>query len=300
MKKIIIKGISVALICFNISCKDSTPEPVKPVTSSTTSVDDLDMSGARVGTDLGSLPKDTGGLHTPKVLGSDASPFGYYLYTPSGYTPTGPKFPLLIFLHGAGEVGNSQVNPSVLDKVLANGPPKLINNKTWAPKYPMVVASMQSEGWWDPAKVKKFTEFMMKTYQIDTTRIYMTGLSMGGYGTWDQVTFYGKGSHITAAVPICGSGLLPIPAARVLRASAIPTWGFHGADDKTVLPDFSKKIRNEINKLLPAITARVTIYPNTGHDAWTKTYTRTGTAIVDPLYNPFQLDIYSWMFLYSK
>ena len=165
----------------------------------------------------------------------------------------------------------------------------------------MVVASIQChDGWWDVAKVKTFTEFMMKTYQVDTTRIYMTGLSMGGFGTWDQLMMYGKGSHITAAVPICGSGAIPISSAQVKRASEIPVWAFHGADDKTVLPDFDKLIHTDINKLKPTVPERLTMYPNTTHDSWSKTYTRAGTTAVDPAYDPFDVDIYSWLLRYSK
>ena len=262
-----------------VSCKDDSPS------KSSGSLDDL--------------PKDTGGTHKANVLGADASPYGYYIYTPSGYTPTGPKFPLLIFMHGSGEVGNSSTDAKVLDKVLVNGPPKLIKKGTWSPKYPMVVASVQChESWWDVNKVKAFTEFLMASYQVDTARIYMTGLSMGGFGVWDQLTVFGKKSHITAAVPISGGGALN--ADRTKRASLTPIWAFHGIDDKTVLPDFDKAIWKAINDLKPAVPAKLTIYPGTGHDAWSKTYDGTGMGKGDTAYDPFNEDIYTWMFQWSK
>jgi len=249
--------------------------------------------------DLEALPADTGGTHTPHKLNSDASPYAYYMYTPSGYTNDGPKYPLLIFLHGSGEQGNSSTNAAMLDKVLVNGPPKLIKSKTWKPKYPMLVASLQChDGWWDVTKTKKVTEFLMANYAVDTTRIYMTGLSMGGYGVWDQIAVVGVGAHITAAVPISGSGNL-VPG-RAQRASAIPIWSFHGVDDKTVLPDFDIAMTKAINDLSPKIRAKLTIYPGTGHDAWSKTYDGTGKGTGAATYDQFDMDIYEWMFQYKK
>lgn len=252
-------------------------------------------------TSLDALPKDTGGKHVRVTLGSNASPYGYYLYTPSGYKTNGPKFPLLIFLHGAGEQGNSQTNPAALDLVLRHGPPKMIKSKTWNPKYPMVVVSAQThQGRWTAADVKKLTEFAMKTYGVDTTRIYLTGLSMGAVGVWNEISIYGKGSHITAAVPIAGQGVNQIPRAQ--KAGHMPVWAFHGNNDTVVKPDFDKAFVPIINAQIPAppIKAKVTIYPNTGHDSWTRTYDGTGRGKEDPKYDRFTTDIYSWMLQYAK
>lgn len=247
---------------------------------------------------LESLPKDTGGIHKAVVLGSNASPYGYYLYTPSGYN-TGAKFPLLIFLHGVGEIGNSSLDPKALDKILVHGPPKMIKDKTWAPEFPMVVASIQChDSWYDWNKVKKVTEFLMANYQVDTSRIYMTGLSMGGFSVWDQITRFGKKSHLTAAVPI--SGAVSVYAEGTKNATLLPIWAFHGADDTTVIPAYDIAIQKAINLLKPAVPEKLTIYPATGHNAWTKTYNGTGMGTASPLYDPFNMDIYSWMFQYKK
>jgi predicted peptidase len=249
--------------------------------------------------DLNNLPKDTGGAHKAVYLGTDTSPYGYYLYTPSAYTSSGPKFPLLVFLHGSGESGNSQITPSALDKVLANGPPRLIKKGTWAPKYPMIVASAQChEGWWDANKVHQFIEFLYSTYQVDTVHIYLTGLSMGGFGTYDQLTVFGAKAHLAAAVTIAGGG--SITADKTKKASQVPLWAFHGEVDTTVSPDFDKTIVKAINQLNPAVPAKLTLYPGVGHDSWTVTYDGTGMGKEDPAYDPFKMDIYSWMFQYSK
>jgi predicted peptidase len=298
MKKSIISAIlSVTLVAFLISCQDSLVQPLDKTSSAAAAV--AAQAAATTTDPLANLPKDLGGKHTPIAYLSTTAPYGYYLYTPSAYTATGAKYPLLIFLHGSGETGNSATNIKNLDKVLVNGPPKLIKAGQWNPKYPMVVVSVQChEGWWDVEKVKKFTEYMMVHYQVDTTRIYMTGLSMGGYGTWDQVTKFGRASHITAAVPISGSGTAS--AYRVKNASHLPVWAFHGEADKTVVPDFDIAVRKAINLLNPVVKEKLSMYIGTGHDAWTKTYNGTGIGKADPAYDPFNMDIYSWMLQYKK
>jgi len=303
MKKLVISSFAlVAFVFVLVSCQENAYEGRRwhpPVTPPPVTPPVVPPVTPPTGTSLDLLPKDVGGIHKPLVLGATPSPYGYYLYTPSGYTATGPKYPLLIFLHGSGEVGNSSLDPKALDKILVNGPPKLIQGHTWAPKYPMVVASIQChESWWDVEKVKKFTEYMMANYQVDTTRIYMTGLSMGGYGTWDQLTKFGKKSHVTAAVPISGGGVVTV--GRTRYASLQPVWAFHGEDDKTVLPDYDKAIWKAVNALHPVVPAKLTMYVATGHNAWSKTYDGTGIGKGEAGYDAFNQDIYSWMLQYYK
>jgi predicted peptidase len=296
-----VKNLILLSFLFNslfISCRDDSPaEPIKPpvvtppvvtppvVPPSTNPLDDL--------------PKDTGGMHKAVYLGVDSSPFGYYLYTPSGYNSNGPRFPLLVFLHGAGPIGNSQTDHTALDSVLVDGPPFLIQNHTWSPKYPMIVATPQChEGSWDPHRVKEFIEFMMATYKVDTTRIYLTGLSMGGTATYEQLTNFGVGAHLAAAVPICGSTTLTSEGAH--KAAQVPVWGFHGEADLTVTPDFAKALRQAINGLNPAVPAKLTMYPGIGHHSWERTYDGTGKGTEDSTYDPFSMEIYTWMTQYSK
>src|SRR5258706_11187501 len=135
-----LKILLFVLIALVFSCRDESPSP----------------------NPLAALPKDTGGVHKASVLGADGSPYGYYVYTPSGYSSNGPRFPLLVFLHGSGEIGNSATDAKALDKILVAGPPHLIQKGTWKPEYPTIVASAQChDGWWDPNKVKQFIEFIM-------------------------------------------------------------------------------------------------------------------------------------------
>ena len=229
----------------------------------------------------------------------DGSPYGYYIYTPSAYTSDGPRFPLVIFLHGSGERGNSQTNAANLDAILSNGPPKLVEQGKWDPEYPMMVASPQChDDWWDWQKVHNFIKYIRNTYQVDTTRIYLTGLSMGGYGTWDQLISYGSDSYIAAAVPIAGSGNLYDDLA--VKAAKHPIWAFHGMEDKTVLPAYDIAMIPLVNSKNPKVKAKLTIFPGVGHDSWTKTYDGTGMGTEDAAYDPFAMNVFSWMLQYKK
>ena len=135
------------------------------------------------------LPIDSIGEHTPKILGSTEAPYGYYVYKPSYYDAIDEVvFPVLIFLHGSGEKGNSMDNAENLKMVLRNGPPKLIENKTWLPPFPMLVFSPQChDNGWNADKLKEFTDYIIANYKVNVERIYLTGLSMGGYGSWAYI-----------------------------------------------------------------------------------------------------------------
>ena len=106
---------------------------------------------------------------------------------------------------------------------------------------------------------------MRSKYSVDPDRIYLTGLSMGGYGTWQMVTRYPD--LFAAIVPICGGG----DPNRVQRIAKVPTWVFHGEDDRTVPIKRSEEMV-EAMKAAGATDIQFTRYPNTGHDSWTKAY----------------------------
>jgi predicted peptidase len=242
---------------------------------------------------LASLPTDLGGTQSANILGSNASPYAYYIYTPS---EPGHKYPLLVFLHGAGEKGNSSDSPEVLDLVLKNGPPKLIKEKKWSPTYPMVVVSPQChEGSWSAAKIHQFIKFITQNYDVNEKRIYVTGLSMGGYGTFNYLTTTGDSCFAAAAVPICGAG----SAGQVSKMKHIPLWAFHGDADNIVFPAGSIDMVNAINALNPLVPAKITIYPGVGHDSWSRTYDGTGQGTESSAYDEFNMEIYDWMFQYE-
>ena len=132
--------------------------------------------------DLTVLPKDTGGIHTAIQKADTEADYGYYIYKPKGYVVDGPEYPLLIFLHG----WSPDLGKEPLEKILGNGPPRLIEMNKWNPKFPFVVVSPQLTGstYWPPDKIHDFIEYLIKKYKVNTDRIYLTGLSLGGGGCW--------------------------------------------------------------------------------------------------------------------
>ena len=183
----------------------------------------------------------------------------YLLYLPADYGKKQQQWPMILFLHGAGERGND------LKNVKKHGPPKIVKNKK---DFPFIVVSPQcpQDDWW-PEKVEVLIHLLddiVARYEVDTERVYLTGLSMGGYGTWALASAYLD--RFAAIAPVCGGGSRYM--ARKLKD--IPVWAFHGAKDNVVPLKESEEMVNAIKKL--GGNARLTVYPDAGHDSWTETY----------------------------
>ena len=168
------------------------------------------------------------------------------------------KLPLIVFLHGAGERGDS------INLVKVHGPPKIVDNQ---PEFPFAVLSPQCKAgeMWDPASLDLLIEMVTSTNPIDRSRVYLTGLSMGGRGTWD-LAFYNP-SRFAAIAPICGWGE-PFIAAQL---KDMPTWVFHGALDFVVPLEESSLMVLSL-KRAGSSKVKFTVYPEANHDSWTKTY----------------------------
>lgn len=191
----------------------------------------------------------------------------YLLFLPEGYQPTGAKrWPLILFLHGAGERGTN------LAKVTVHGPPKLVPKQ---PGFPFIVASPQcppGEVWSDESLLALLDDLLAR-YKIDGSRVYLTGLSMGGYGTWSLACR--APSRFAAIAPICGGGetiriLLP-RAGEAAALKSLGVWAFHGAKDTVVPLDESERMINAFKKA-GCRDIQLTVYPDAGHDSWTETY----------------------------
>lgn len=183
----------------------------------------------------------------------------YLLFLPEDYGQKKQRWPLIMFLHGAGERGSD------LNKVKVHGPPKIVENRK---DFPFIVVSPQcpEDDWWT-GKVEVLINLLddiVARYKVDTERIYLTGLSMGGFGTWSLASEYPE--RFAAIAPICGGG----NRIMALRLKDIPVWVFHGAKDKTVPLKESEEMVNAIRNR--GGNAKFTIYPDAGHDSWTETY----------------------------
>lgn len=186
--------------------------------------------------------------------------YSYLLSKPEGYeAEPKKKWPLIIFLHGSGERGSD------LEQLKKHGPPKLI---AAGQKFPAVIASLQcpANDLWNPHGIKAITDHLIKTEHIDPSRVYLTGLSMGGFGTWETAFEYPD--TFAAIAPICGgAGVRWVTASRL---KTMPAWIFHGDKDGAVPVENSHKIHDALQKL--GAPVKLTIYPGIGHDSWTATY----------------------------
>ena len=179
----------------------------------------------------------------------------YLLYLPEGYSKE-EKYPLLVFLHGAGERGDD------LELVKIHGPPKLIEA---GHDFPFIIVSPQVplDEWWSPDTVAWLTKDIMDNYSVDTERVYLTGLSMGGFGTWRTATKYPE--MYAAIVPICGGG----DPSKAHLIKDVPVWVFHGAKDDVVPIKRSEEMYDALKEYGKI---EFTVYQEANHDSWTKTY----------------------------
>jgi len=196
---------------------------------------------------------------------------GYLLFLPRDYKSTGKRWPLILFLHGAGERGDD------IERVKKHGVAKVVGQQ---PDFPFIVVSPQcpAEGWWSGDVLAALLDEVEKKYRVDKKRIYLTGLSMGGFGTWNLAME--QPHRFAAIVPICGRGNPLL----VHRIKHLPIWVFHGAKDKVVPLSNSVDLVRALRKC--GAKPKFTIYPDAAHDSWTRTYE-----------NP---RLYEWMLKFSR
>lgn len=189
------------------------------------------------------------------------------LYLPEKYQAVGRRrWPLLCFLHGAGERGTD------LALVAKHGPPKLAAQKK---EFPFILVSPQCPPGqiWDDAALLALLDHVRDRFRVDTHRVYLTGLSMGGYGTWSLGLK--RPERFAAIAPVCGGGtyadiLLANPDQRRAMRS-LGVWAFHGARD-TVVPASESKVMVAALKKAGCRDVALTLYPHSGHDVHTETY----------------------------
>jgi predicted esterase len=181
----------------------------------------------------------------------------HLLYLPREYDQDPQKrWPLVLFLHGSGEIGDD------LDRVRKSGLPKRAEEGQSFPFILVAPQSPEEEWFWLPAALNALLDDVSARYRVDVDRIYVTGLSMGGRGTWVLAIDYPD--RFAAIAPICGS----IPDLEdASRIRHLPVWAFVGAKDH------DQSIRKMVEALQAAGgNAQLTVYSDAGHDAWTPTY----------------------------
>ncbi|MBS1962110.1 MAG: hypothetical protein JST04_07840 [Bdellovibrionales bacterium] len=249
------------------------------------------------------------GTTSYRLRGVTTAPYPFIEYLPGGYSPTGGKrWPLIVMLHGIGEEGQGATEAD-LDRAGVHGPNRRIREGR---EFPAVILTPMAPAWWDDNLTCAFVDFALANYRIDSTRVYVTGLSMGGGGAWGLA---GKcANKVAALVPIAGAaGANGTYAANIFN-NKVSVWAFHNQDDGTVaignsdgwmdafggLMGSTNSVRSGNPTGNPTKTAHqrsdhvwewldpiastnlagynypreihYTVYPSGGHDAWTKTY----------------------------
>jgi predicted peptidase len=185
----------------------------------------------------------------------------YLLYLPKEYGKMDKKWPMILFLHGVGESGG---DPNLVTK---QGLPKLIAQ---GKDFDFIIVSPQcpKNNWWSDltAELNALVDDITARYEVDTSRLYVTGLSMGGFGTWSLIQKYPD--KFAAAAPICGGGDTVMAKYRLAK---MPIWVFHGAKDD-IVPLSKAEEMVEALKKAGSQNVQFTVYPEAGHDSWTETY----------------------------
>jgi predicted peptidase len=182
----------------------------------------------------------------------------YLLYLPRDYAAAPDRrWPTILFLHGAGERGND------LNVVKKHGVANIVEERD---DFPFIVVSPQcpANEWWYPSLLSALLDAVEETCRVDPDRLYVTGLSMGGFGTWALAA--AESRRFAAIAPVCGGGD-PDVAGEIAH---LPVWAFHGARDQVV----PLRMSEEMIQALQAhgSDARLTVYPEAGHDSWRETY----------------------------
>jgi len=222
--------------------------------------------------------------------GEAGNDLGYLEYLPPNYSEDASASPLLVFLHGSGEAGIGTANS--LQGVLKNGIPAMFVDGSWPAAQPFVVLMPQyrivdAEGSCGMGDyLDDFLGFASDMYNIDSARIYLTGISCGAIGIFDYLA-ENEDNQVAAAVPISGHPKWAMDKAGC-AVGRIPLWVFHGAKDDIVPVDFTRDLIEDLQSCTdpPPAELELTIYPDAGHDelAWQRTY--DGSA---------GHDIYAWL-----
>ncbi|CAF0922396.1 unnamed protein product [Didymodactylos carnosus] len=226
---------------------------------------------------------------TQKKL-SNTLPFvyDYLLSLPPDYNNNNSvRWPLILFLHGAGEIG------SPIDKVKTHGIPKLVQSYSTGlfddvnqecarfvtEKFITCSPQVRRSYGWNVQVLKSLLDELEQDYRVDINRIYVTGISMGGYGAWSLAM---SSPHRFAAIlPVCGGG----DCSLVKCLSHLPIWVFHGKLDDVVPVEESEQLVKRLEREEQG-KCQLTIYPTLKHDSWTDTYNN--------------LEIYCWLLKQTK
>jgi len=232
--------------------------------------------------------------NTPKTIAINWNVSGFYETLPARYSLTTKKYPLIVFLHGGGELGTG------LDRLTCCGIPYYTARKTFPPKfyyngtyYSYIIISPQFRQKPTASDIQSVLNYAKSHYRIDASRVYVTGLSMGGGKTWEWSASYGQ--YAAGIVPVTPDLKPTTSLASNVASKDLSIWGIYSNADFVVPEQWGKDWFNWIDSrnTLYASKTKLTIWSGTSHnDTWWKTF--------NPVTRVDGYNIYEWMLRYTR
>ena len=274
---------SAGMLLLLSSCqKDLTVAPEESISASVSS----DATGDVIET----APP----VWTSVVANVNSNVAGFWQGVPAKYNQTTKKYPLILFIHGIGELGTK------LSRMNCCGLPHHMYNKSFPANfniggvnYSFIVIAPQFKVRPSAAQMQSVIDYAKRRWRIDATRIYVTGLSMGGGSTWDYAAVYGQ--NAAAIVPICGGTKPTTTLAANIAKKNLPIWGIYSTKDAVVPAQWGRDFFSWIDARNPSYASKtkLTIWTDVSHNStWGRGF--NPTTKVDG-YN-----IYQWMLLYKR
>ena len=245
--------------------------------------------------------------HTPVHLSQsipNANSSGFYRYLPADYATSNKNYPLIIWMHGAGQTGNG--TPAELPKVLELGLTNVISTGGFPASftvndssYSFIVISPQFAAWPSATNVGGMLNYVMANYRVDPERVYLLGMSAGGAGVWNYASAsVANSNRIAAIILFAGASNATQAQANRIASTNLPVWAFHNTNDGTIPVSYSRNWLNIINAYIPTPSPlmRLTEFPVVSgdaviaHDCWTNTTV--------PSYKINNQNIYEWLLSY--
>jgi hypothetical protein len=284
LKKQIIAITSLVLIFFT-ACKKDMVVADEPIVSS-----EVVSSAATVN----DIPETAIQMHKPIYSAVTSNVSGYLETLPARYNVTTKKYPMILFIHGIGELGTgvTNVNCCGLPNWIKKGlfPKEFVVGGV---RHSFIVISPQFKRRPSAADIQAVLNMAVKKYRVDVTRIYITGLSMGGGSTWDYSAVYGQ--YAAAAVPVCGGTRPTVTLARNIASKNLPVWTISSSADKVVPIQWAKDWINWIKANNSGLASKVklTVWTSDSHNnTWMRAF--------NPSTRVDGKNIYEWMLQFKR
>lgn len=233
-------------------------------------------------------------VHTAVSANVNGNVAGFWQSVPARYGKTTKKYPLILFIHGGGELGTN------LQKMNCCGLPKHLKNKSFpadfevkGKHYSFLVMSPQFKKRPTPDDIQSVIDYAQKRFRVDPSRIYVTGLSMGGGSTWDYSAVYGQVA--AAIVPVCGGTKPTASLATNIASKSLPVWTLHSTADAAVPVKWAQDWIAWIDQGNPSIAAntKLTVWSSLSHNStWMRAF--------DPSTQIDGKNIYEWMLQHRR